>query len=374
MPKIGQIIKKLRKDRCLTQEDLAEQLNVTPQSVSKWENETSFPDISQVIPIANVFGVSCDVLFGLAGVNADNEVKALIDEVNNKLYSVSSKMDEQRKEKAYEALTNALKIYPNNIRLLKECLGMGASMAVEYRHRGNIRGDKIFTESVREANLIINYSAEPKDVLEAHMWLVNLYSAFGKYDKAMEHAENFPVGFNRTHGSLTARAKYESGDSKGEMQQRCKNISSILSSSQHEIIMLGDLYYRNGQYEDAIRVYKSIFDIIEAVYGEEKYTPPLHVMSFPHGRIANCYEKLGDAENALLWLEKAINYHLCNTEAFNKQINVETPLLRECKFKFYSNAYGTKNGIECDFKQGKFESLQDNEKYKSMLELINNLP
>ena len=68
---IGQSIKKLRKERNLTQEELAEQLNVTAQAVSKWENETGLPDISQVVPLASVFGVSTDALFGMEDTSAD---------------------------------------------------------------------------------------------------------------------------------------------------------------------------------------------------------------------------------------------------------------------------------------------------------------
>ena len=71
---IGQIIKKLRKERNLTQEELAEQLGVTSQAVSKWENGYGLPDISQVIPLASVFNVSTDVLFGLYEKNTDDEV------------------------------------------------------------------------------------------------------------------------------------------------------------------------------------------------------------------------------------------------------------------------------------------------------------
>ena len=44
---MGQIIKRLRKERNLTQEELAEQLNISAQAISKWENGTSMPDISQ---------------------------------------------------------------------------------------------------------------------------------------------------------------------------------------------------------------------------------------------------------------------------------------------------------------------------------------
>ena len=62
---MGQIIKRLRKERNLTQEELAEQLNVSAPAISKWENDTSMPDISQIVPLASVFRVRTDVLFGL---------------------------------------------------------------------------------------------------------------------------------------------------------------------------------------------------------------------------------------------------------------------------------------------------------------------
>ena len=62
---IGKTIRRLRKERGLTQEELAERLNITSQAVSKWESESGMPDISQIVPLASVFGVSTDVLFGL---------------------------------------------------------------------------------------------------------------------------------------------------------------------------------------------------------------------------------------------------------------------------------------------------------------------
>ena len=50
MTTIGQNIRKLRKDRGWTQEELAAKLNLSAQAVSKWESEVTSPDISQVIP------------------------------------------------------------------------------------------------------------------------------------------------------------------------------------------------------------------------------------------------------------------------------------------------------------------------------------
>ena len=63
---IGAVIRELRVSRGLTQEQLAENLSVTAQTISKWENNIGMPDISQVVPIAHFFGVSADVLFDMA--------------------------------------------------------------------------------------------------------------------------------------------------------------------------------------------------------------------------------------------------------------------------------------------------------------------
>lgn len=55
--KIGKIIKKIRKDNRLTQQDLANKLGVTYQAVSKWENGKSIPDISILKQISDKFNI-----------------------------------------------------------------------------------------------------------------------------------------------------------------------------------------------------------------------------------------------------------------------------------------------------------------------------
>ena len=60
----GDFIKKLRKQRNLTQEQLAEAFGVSCQAISKWETATSYPDISLLPIIADYFGVSVDYLLG----------------------------------------------------------------------------------------------------------------------------------------------------------------------------------------------------------------------------------------------------------------------------------------------------------------------
>ena len=58
-------LKEIRKKRNITQEQLADMLSVSRQAISKWEKDTGLPDIRQIIPLANVFRVSTDVLLGV---------------------------------------------------------------------------------------------------------------------------------------------------------------------------------------------------------------------------------------------------------------------------------------------------------------------
>ena len=62
---LGENIVRLRKEKGMTQEDLAKELNISYQAVSKWENGVSSPDISNIMLLAQFFGVSIDMLFGL---------------------------------------------------------------------------------------------------------------------------------------------------------------------------------------------------------------------------------------------------------------------------------------------------------------------
>lgn len=60
--KIGIFIQQLRKENNLTQKELGEQLNITDKAISKWERGLSCPDISLIIPLARILGVSASEL------------------------------------------------------------------------------------------------------------------------------------------------------------------------------------------------------------------------------------------------------------------------------------------------------------------------
>lgn len=62
MKSLGTKISELRKARNMTQDELAERMGVSPQAVSKWENDLSMPDLPILVELSNFFHVSLDDL------------------------------------------------------------------------------------------------------------------------------------------------------------------------------------------------------------------------------------------------------------------------------------------------------------------------
>lgn len=93
--KIGENIKRLRRNKGITQEQLAEFMGVSCVAVSKWENSNTYPDVSAIIPLARVFGVSIDELM-------DMQLRF-----------------DQKKREATELITNARKAYPGSYRIMR---------------------------------------------------------------------------------------------------------------------------------------------------------------------------------------------------------------------------------------------------------------
>lgn len=63
--RFGERIAKMRKEKGMTQEDVAEKIGISPQAVSKWENDTTLPDALMLKQLADLYGVSLNQIYGI---------------------------------------------------------------------------------------------------------------------------------------------------------------------------------------------------------------------------------------------------------------------------------------------------------------------
>lgn len=97
--KIGEFIQKLRKDKNLTQEELARKLNITKNAISKWERGISLMDISLLKPLSEILGVSITELLNGERIEEDN-IKSKSDEVVNNTIILSNNKIKKSKFKS----------------------------------------------------------------------------------------------------------------------------------------------------------------------------------------------------------------------------------------------------------------------------------
>ena len=108
---IGDKLKKLRRNRDLTQEEVAAHIGISYQAISKWERGDGYPDITMLPTLANYFEVSVDELIGMDEISSANR----LDDINRKWQE--NRVLGNHKENV-ELMRSALKIYPNNALLL----------------------------------------------------------------------------------------------------------------------------------------------------------------------------------------------------------------------------------------------------------------
>ena len=94
-PEIGRFIAQCRKSRNLTQKQLAEMLNTTNKSVSKWENGSCLPDASLYEPLCDLLGITINELFAGKRIEKENDRRAadasLLKMLKYHLYQMSDK-------------------------------------------------------------------------------------------------------------------------------------------------------------------------------------------------------------------------------------------------------------------------------------------
>ena len=281
---------------------------MTSQVVSKWENGTGMPDISQIVPLAGVFGVSTDVIFGLDTTTAGEDVtKILRDAETDKVCGNRASY-----LKAYDRISDGLRKYPGDQRLLTSGFALGMSLCMPGSDICcDERSDEIAAAAIRFAKLIISYSQNIDDIMFARMGLIQLCCAKGQYDRAVGEAESFPVRSDFTRGMALAYIDRSRGDNEAVIRELGTNNDYCLQELEDSTALLGRAYIAAGRYRDAAELFERYFAAMKVIFDGER---PLPYHDFDSGDcyllLAKAYLTLGERAKAMRCLEDSIMYYV----------------------------------------------------------------
>jgi len=156
----------------LTQEEIAEYLGIAAQSVSKWERGETYPDITFLPALANIFETSVDLLIGMDTIRAEETRFS----IHKKAVEYQRSGDYDAAEKTYR---DALLIYPNKPGMI---LGLASTLA--------LKGNTNEAIELMERGLPLSINEKQKSTM--HATLCFLYLKAGREDKANKLASELP--------------------------------------------------------------------------------------------------------------------------------------------------------------------------------------
>lgn len=236
---IGNKIKILRKQRGITQEQLADSIGVSFQAVSKWENNIALPDITLAPLLASYFSVSMDELFDFNLKEMECAVKNIADEAYE--YRESNPLESRR------ILEEGLKKHPENDVLLNSLL-----YVLNYSENPD--------ETIGVASKIIEKTTQSDIKYDALRFLAYAYKAKGDFKSAEAAIEQIP---EITFTKLTEKAYLLSGQAKFEAAEKQKLISS--ENLIQMMWKLAEYYEEIGKTDKAIKETEKALNIISVV-------------------------------------------------------------------------------------------------------------
>ncbi|MBE6815866.1 MAG: helix-turn-helix domain-containing protein [Ruminococcaceae bacterium] len=338
---IGKKIKQLRLNKGVTQETLANALGVTYQAVSRWENETTMPDISLLPQISVFFGVSIDELFEFTEESQYERIENMLNEK-----SILSDSEFQNTKYFLEKQLNQKNENVNAIKLLAWLYSHRAKssnvQAVEYAKRALQLGDtsKSMNNILRDAygsphtdwnyrnrhELIEFYYEHLKihsDDMRAYRYLLPALIADGRTDEARELIKNIrnkeKPELLYVFDAMILRREGKTNESESLLDDMLKQFPD----SWYTWSIVADFKADDCEYEDAISCFEKSFELQE----KPRFTDSLEA-------IAHIYEIKKDYQKSISTYQRIIE--LLETDwniTFGTTVNKYLQKIDELKIK-----------------------------------------
>ena len=309
---VGSTIKRLRREKNITQEQLAEYLGITSRAISQWECDRTAPDISQLPALCHVFDVSSDVLLGIDIEKNNGEIKKYLTEAAELSY-------QGRGSERTALLREANKKFPRDYRIMNS---LADSLVCEYSRKGIKEYDEVF-------DLCNRILAECTDSATRYEAIDTLGTAYGYADKKEEMiklAKEMP----RTHFTYENFMVYRWNGSEG-FQERQEYMHFLV----HELLSMIDCLkgHRDDHgkmiysWEDRKELNQFEIDLLECLYPGGDYQQNAYFGATASYFLFKDRFKSQDYENAWRWLERCVDYNV-HADTYDYHAPHTTPILR----------------------------------------------
>ncbi len=242
---IGNKIKELRKQRGITQEQLANSIGISFQAVSKWENNIALPDVANLPVLASYFGVSLDCLFDYD-----------IHDIKSKTLAIAKESWKYRSsdvEKAKSILEDGLKQYPDNDILLENLL-----YVIDFNEYPD--------EVLKIASKIVDVTRDESIKYDAYRYMAYAYKVKDDMESVRAVLDLIPeIYFSR----LSEKACVLDGEEK--WYNACKAEGEALFALMRMKGIIAECYIEKGERQKALKEYEKALAVLEALEANDDW-------------------------------------------------------------------------------------------------------
>ena len=364
MLKLGENLRKLRREKELTQEELADIFSVSPQAISRWEKGATYPDITMLPTIANYFGVTLDDLMGMEELRDEKR----LDEIMKKYAEYGSK---GLIEECITLMREELKNYPNSYELLTNlavdlfrCQTKDGKEISEEDHLTNVR------EAIEISERILEGCSDSVIRNDISSLICYLYDSVGDSEKAIEYAEKLPNAWSSS--TIVLGYLYKGDKKKVHLQW---TVAVGVEMIHQALQAMADLNYADETMTTAerIEILQKSLEIHKIIYDKGDYLFYCIRLAEFHRYIAAMNMLEGDHEAAIYNLEMAAKYAIMY-DALPESAMHTSLLVNRIEYKRLetSKNYSFSKCAELHKKMqwDRYDAIRNDERFTAILEKI----
>ena len=343
---IGSTIKRLRRKKDITQEQLAEYLGITSRAISQWECDRTAPDISMLPPLANFFNVTTDFLLGMETYQKDLRKKEFDEAFRNY-------WEHDDKEKNYQIALRAVAEYPGNMEYVEWLAS--AEYYVAIPTLDNSEYARLLESSAKHYKLVLDNTKDSKLYSKALFGIVLALSCNQKKYEAKQYA-----------------MLEEDDEKRDELLCWCLEGEERKKHCQHLAnTKLNSFLFQLKFGQDSIEVYDAVEKILNIMFPDGNFQYYHNTLQYNSISKAFCFCKTQQYDCVLEELKKA-RYHAQEMTKINHQktIKFTAPLfslIEEEHPVTDSDITDVDDFIRCLNNNRCFDPIRDKDEFKALM-------